>query len=218
MKHAVGIMGGTFDPIHFGHLVAAEEARRCFRLARVIFIPNGRPPHKKEYGVSPAQTRCDMLVLATASNPAFEVSRIEVDRPGPSYAVDTVGEIKRQVGDDTPLYFITGADAIVELTTWHEPARLAEMCEFIAVMRPGYDLQRLERALRPDFMARTRLLQIPGVDISSTEIRRRAGSGESLRYLTPEAVVRYIESRRLYREMPVRSSVATAGDPPGADR
>jgi len=218
MKQAVGIMGGTFDPIHVGHLIAAEEARRRFRLARVIFIPNGRPPHKKEYEVSPAQTRCEMLVLATASNPAFEVSRIEVDRPGPSYAVDTVGEIKRQIGEDTPVYFIMGADAMVEIATWHEPERLAGMCEFIAVMRPGYNAQRLERALGPDFMARARLLQIPDVDISSTEIRRRAGSGESLRYLTPEAVVRYIESRRLYRKMPVRSSVATPGDPPGADR
>ncbi|MCJ7752678.1 MAG: nicotinate-nucleotide adenylyltransferase, partial [Armatimonadetes bacterium] len=120
--------------------------------------------------------------------------------------------------EDTPLYFITGADAIVEITTWHEPARLAELCEFIAVMRLGYDVQRMERALPPDFMARTRLLQIPGVDISSTEVRRRAGSGESLRYLTPEPVVQFIESRHLYREMPVRSSVATPGDPPSADR
>ena len=211
-------MGGTFDPIHFGHLIAAEEARRRFHLARVIFIPNGHPPHKKEYGVSPARTRCELVVLATASNPAFEVSRIEVDRPGPSYAVDTVGEIKRQVGEDTPLYFITGADAMVEIATWHEPERLAGMCEFIAVMRPGYDVQRLEGALGPDFMARTRVLHIPGVDISSTEVRRRAGSGESLRYLTPEPVVRYIESRSLYRKTSVRSSVATPGDPPGADR
>ena len=218
MKQAVGIMGGTFDPIHFGHLVAAEEARLRFRLAPVIFIPNGRPPHKKEYDVSPAQRRYEMVVLATASNPAFEVSLIEVDRPGPSYAVDTVEEIKRQIGEDTPLYFITGADAIVEIATWHQPERLAGMCEFIAVMRPGYDVQRLERALGSDFMARTCVLQIPGVNTSSTEIRRRAGSGESLRYLTPEPVVRYIESRHLYREMPVPASMATPGDPPSEER
>jgi len=217
MRNAVGIMGGTFDPIHFGHLIAAEEARRRFRLDRVIFIPNGRPPHKKDYPVSPGDARHDMVVLATASNPSFEVSRIEVDRPGPSYAVDTVDQIARQVGADTTLFFITGADAIVEITTWREPERLADICQFIAVLRPGYDARRLERALPPEFMARTRILQIPGVDISSTELRRRAGSGESLRYLTPEPVVRYIENRHLYREMSVRSSAATPDDPPCGD-
>lgn len=217
MANAVGIMGGTFDPIHFGHLIAAEEARRCFHLDRVIFIPNGRPPHKTDYPVSPAGARHDMVVLATASNPAFEVSRIEVDRPGPSYAVDTVEQIASQVGTDTPLFFITGADAIVEIATWHDPERLAEMCEFIAVLRPGYDVERLERTLPPHFMARTRVLRIPGVDISSTELRRRAGSGESLRYLTPEPVARYIENRHLYAEVPVRSSAATPDGPPCAD-
>jgi len=211
-------MGGTFDPIHVGHLVAAEEARLRFRLARVIFVPNGRPPHKKQYEVTPAQARYEMVVLGTASNPGFEVSRIELDRPGPSYAVDTVRQIDEQLGPDTTLHFITGADAMLEFTTWHQPARLAEMCQFIAVMRPGYDVQRLERALGPDLMARTRVLRIPGVDISSTELRRRAGSGESLRYLTPEPVVRYIESRHLYVKMHARSSLATPGGPSSADR
>ncbi|HUU53867.1 MAG TPA: nicotinate-nucleotide adenylyltransferase [Armatimonadota bacterium] len=218
MKEAVGIMGGTFDPIHFGHLVAAEEARVRFRLARVIFVPNGRPPHKKEYKVTPAEARYEMVVLATASNPAFEVSRVEVDRPGPSYAVDTVGEIEKQLGGDTPLYFITGADAMLEFMTWHEPGRLAGRCQFIAVMRPGYEMERLERALGQDLMARTRMLRVPGVDISSTELRRRAGSGESLRYLTPGPVVRYIEAHHLYGKMGVGSSSATPGDSLGGDR
>jgi nicotinate-nucleotide adenylyltransferase len=200
MREAVGIMGGTFDPIHFGHLLAAEEARRCFGLARVIFVPNGVPPHKKQYQVTPAQWRYEMVVLATASNPAFETSRVELDRPGPSYAVDTVQAFRMELGAEAGIYFITGADAMLEILTWREPRRLAEMCEFVAAMRPGYDLRRVEEALGPELRERVRWLELPGVDISSTELRRRAGAGESLRYLTAQAVARYIEAKGLYRE------------------
>ena len=193
-------MGGTFDPIHFGHLVAAEEARLRFQLERIVFVPNGSPPHKKDYEVSPAGARYDMVVLATAANPAFEVSRVEVDRPGLSYAVDTVEFFRSQVGPDALLYFITGADAMLELLTWREPERLAELCEFIAVVRPGHDVRRLADVLGSTLMSRTRVLQVPGVDISSTEVRRRAAAGETLRYLTPWPVARYIEARRLYAD------------------
>jgi nicotinate-nucleotide adenylyltransferase len=198
MGEAVGIMGGTFDPIHFGHLVAAQEACVRFRLARVIFVPNGRPPHKKDYPVTPAERRYDMVVLAAASNPAFETSRIEVDRPGPSYAADTLKQLRDQLGPDSALYFITGADAIMEILTWHQPERLAESCEFIAVTRPGYDLRRLEETLTSDLLARTHVLAVPGVNISSTELRARAAAGQSLRYLTPHAVACYIEAHGLY--------------------
>jgi nicotinate-nucleotide adenylyltransferase len=209
MTQAVGLMGGTFDPIHFGHLIAAEEARMRLHLRRVVFLPNGHPPHKKDYEVSPAEARHDMVVLATASNPAFETSRIEIDRAGPSYAVDTVRLFREELGTKAPLYFITGADAMLDFLTWREPYRLAEMCEFIAVMRPGYDVRRLEDALGPDLMARTRVLPVPGVDVSSTELRRRAAAGEALRYLTPWPVVRYIEVSGLYTDRRSTSAATT---------
>ena len=195
---AVGIMGGTFDPIHLGHLVAAEEARVRFGLDRVIFVPNGAPPHKKDYEVTPAEHRYAMVVLATAANPHFEASRLELDRPGPSYTVDTMREFRRQFGVKCRLYFITGADAMLETLTWRQPEELAALCEFLAVTRPGYDLARLSEALSAEIMARVHVLDTPGVEVSSTELRRRAAAGESLRYLIPPAVARYIETNRLY--------------------
>ena len=198
MADAIGIMGGTFDPIHFGHLVAAEEARVRFGLGRVIFVPNGDPPHKKSYSVSPAERRYEMVVLATASNAHFETSRIEVDRPGRSYSVDTVRALRLEFGQDSRLFFITGVDAILELPTWHQPEQLVEMCELVAVTRPGYQPERLRGSLSQRVLARTHVLDIPQVAISSTELRQRAASGLPLRYLTPEPVVRYIEARRLY--------------------
>ena len=210
MGEAVGIMGGTFDPIHFGHLVAAEEARARFGLSPVIFVPNGQPPHKKDYPVTAPERRYEMVVLATASNPAFQASRIEIDRPGPSYAVDTLRALRSQLGSDTRFYFITGADAILEILTWRSPERLAESCQFIAVTRPGYDLSRLQKALSPNLLAPVHQLDVPGVHISSTDLRRRVASGGSLRYLTPHAVTRYIAAHRLYSDEEVSPS-----PPPG---
>jgi nicotinate-nucleotide adenylyltransferase len=198
MAEPVGIMGGTFDPVHFGHLVAAEEARVRFHLSRVVFVPNGEPPHKKEYPVTPAKHRYEMVLLATASNPDFETSRIEIDRPGPSYAVDTVRAFRRELGPEVGIYFITGADAILEILTWRDPDQLARNCEFIAVTRPGHDIRRLQESLSESLQARVHILDVPGVDISSTALRRRAASGGSLRYLTPQPVVRYIAATRLY--------------------
>jgi nicotinate-nucleotide adenylyltransferase len=188
--------------------MAAEEARVRFKLERVVFVPNGRPPHKKNYEVTAAEQRYEMTFLATANNAGFETSRMELDREGPSYSVDTVAQFRRRFGSDTRLYFITGADAMLEFMTWHEPDRLAAMCEFVAVVRPGYDLRRLEEALGTRIMPRCRVLETPGVDISSTELRRRAASGESLRYLTPPSVERYIRGRRVYAGRDTRGSVA----------
>lgn len=204
MRQGLGIMGGTFDPIHLGHLVAAEEARVRFSLSGVVFVPNRLPPHKKGYEVTPAEQRYDMVRLATASNPAFETSRIELDRPGPSYTIDTLDAVRREVGADVPLFFITGADAVRELLTWRSPKEIVQRCRLIAVTRPGSDLGRLAEALGPELMGAIEVLDMPGLDISSTELRRRAAAGASLRYLTPQPVVRYIEVYGLYRGRPQR--------------
>ena len=198
-RERLGIMGGTFDPIHFGHLLSAEEARLRFRLERIIFIPNGRPPHKKDYAVTPAEHRYQMAELATGPNPHLLCSRLELDRPGPSYTIDTLRALAEQGERPRDLYFITGADAILQLLTWRQPEELADLCWLIAVTRPGYDLAEMERRVDAKLMARVRPLSVPGVDISSTELRRRAVLGQSLRYLTPGAVACYIAKHGLYQ-------------------
>lgn len=191
-------MGGTFDPIHYGHLLAAEEARFRFRLQRVIFIPCGLPPHKEPHTITPAEHRYAMVVLATASNPFFTVSRIEIDRPGPSYSVETVRAFRERFGQGTELFFITGADAVLEILTWKDNKELIGLCRFIAVTRPGYDLRQLKEQLPPDYLERITPLLIPGADISSTLIRDRVRRGEPIRYLTPDPVCDYIAKHRLY--------------------
>jgi len=198
MSDRLGIMGGTFDPIHVGHLIAAEEARLRFRLGRVIFMPNHQPPHKKDYPVTPAEHRYGMVVLATASNPHFFASRLELDRPGPSYAIDTLRALAA-CEQTRELYFITGADAILQILTWRRPEELAELCSFIAVTRPGYDLAEMQRRVGAKLMARVHPLAAPGVEISSTQLRERAARGQSLRYLTPAPVATYIAKHGLYR-------------------
>lgn len=193
-------MGGTFDPIHYGHLIAAEEARHKFNLSQVSFVPCGIPPHKKDYKVTAAEHRYAMTLLATASNPYFSVSRVEIDRPGPSYAVDTIKIFRKQFGEDVELFFITGLDAVLEVLTWKNPDELVRLCHFIAVTRPGYDAQKLQEQLPAHYLDRISLLAIPGVDISSTMIRERVRKGEPIRYLTPDAVCDYIAKHRLYKE------------------
>ncbi len=195
-------MGGTFDPIHYGHLLAAEEARFRFALSQVLFVPCGIPPHKKPYEVTPAEHRYAMTVLATADNPYFRVSRIEIDRPGPSYSVDTVRLLREQFGGETELFFITGLDAVLEILTWRNPDDLIRLCQLIAVTRPGYDAHRLREVLPPHYLERVHLLVIPGMDISSTMIRERVRRGEPIRYLTPDAVCDYIAKHGLYRSAP----------------
>ena len=197
----LGIMGGTFDPIHYGHLLMAEEARQAFALDQVVFVPNGRPAHKKAYLVSSPEDRYAMTLLATGSNPYFSTSRIEIERPGPSYTIDTLRAFRQMYPDLDALYFITGADAVLEILTWHEYDNLVRECQFIAVTRPGFVLERLPEVVDAEFLDRVSFLPIPGLDISSTDIRRRVREGQSVKYLTPEPVEAYIQQQGLYRPL-----------------
>ncbi len=203
----LGLMGGTFDPIHTGHLVIAEMARVEFALDRVLWIPSGDPPHKKGYLVTPQEHRYAMALLATANHPDFEVSRMELDRSGHSYTVDTVERLRRERPRDE-LYFITGADAILEILTWHRHHELIQACRFIAVTRPGYDLERLSSVLPMEYLTQISTLTTPGVDISSTDIRTRVRSGDAIRYLVPESVQAYIRKHQLYQDRGPRSEEA----------
>lgn len=196
----IGIMGGTFDPIHMAHLLAAEEAHFRFNLDKVVFVPCGVPAHKKPYEVTPAEHRYAMVLLATIGNPHFEVSRIEIDRQGPSYAIDTVRAFRRLYGDDAALFFITGADAVLEILTWRDADKLMELCRFIAVTRPGYDLSKLGEVLGERYTSAIDVLPIPEMDISSTQIRQRVRNGEPIRYMVPDAVYDYIMRHGLYRD------------------
>ena len=199
----LGIVGGTFDPIHYGHLLMAEEARQAFALDQVVFVPNGRPAHKKAYLVSSPEDRYAMTLLATGSNPYFSTSRIEIERPGPSYTIDTLRAFRQMYPDLDALYFITGADAVLEILTWHEYDKLVRECRFIAVTRPGFVLERLPEVVDAEFLDRVSFLPIPGLDISSTDIRRRVREGRSVKYLTPEPVEAYIQQQGLYRPLSV---------------
>lgn len=193
----LGIMGGTFDPIHYGHLVAAEEALVQFNLDRVIFMPTGEPARKTHRQVTPAEHRYLMAVIATASNPDFAVSRLEVDRPGVTYTVDTMIELRTIHGPDTELFFITGADAILDILTWKDSDRLADVCTLIAATRPGYDLSRF-RQLPGSAELRVEMMEVPALAISSTDIRERVAARRPVRYLLPEAVAMYVQKNRLY--------------------
>uniref|UniRef100_A0A7C2E2W3 Probable nicotinate-nucleotide adenylyltransferase n=1 Tax=Ammonifex degensii TaxID=42838 RepID=A0A7C2E2W3_9THEO len=198
----IGLMGGTFDPIHYGHLVAAEDARFELGLEKVIFIPAGQPPHKPKERVSAAAHRVAMVRLAIATNPYFELSTIEVERPGPSYTVDTVAAFREQYSAGE-LYFITGADAVAEILSWHKAEELLTLCQLVAVTRPGYVLEALRERLRGldgYLWRRIRLLPVPGVAISSTALRERVREGRPIRYLLPEEVEAYIREQGLYRQ------------------
>ncbi len=197
----VGIMGGTFDPIHHGHLFAAEEARARFGLGRVIFVPCGRPPHKQGKEITPGEHRYIMCALAVASNPHFEVSRVEIERPGPSYTIDTLRHFRKRFQPDAELFFITGADAILEILTWREADAVLREARCIAVARSGHDLCRLAATIGPDRAAAIEVLDQPTLDISSTGIRERARSGLPIRYLTPTPVVQYIATEGLYADV-----------------
>jgi len=197
----LGIMGGTFDPVHFGHLVTAEEALVQFNLDKVVFMPTGRPVRKTHRHVSSAEDRYLMTVIATASNPDFEVSRLEIDRPGDTYTVDTMLQLREIYGPRTELFFISGADAVREILTWKDAGRFAELCTFIAATRPGFDtdlgsLESREGAAVP----RVEAMAVPALAISSSDIRDRVSARRPVRYLLPEAVAAYIEKNGLYRE------------------
>lgn len=197
----LGIMGGTFDPIHFGHLVTAEEALVQFNLDRVLFMPTGHPAFKSDERVTPSEDRYLMTVVATASNPDFDVSRMEVERPGLTYTVDTLLALRDEYGPATELFFITGADAVWEIVGWKDADRVADLATFIAATRPGYDLEAARAAhadANPGF--RIEYIEVPALAISSTDLRARVAERRAIRYLTPESVVAYIEKRGLYRE------------------
>ncbi len=200
-KHRIGIMGGTFDPIHYGHLFIAECARYRFGLAKVLFIPSGRPVHKRRVNVLDAVHRVQMTRLAVESNPFFEVSTVEVDREGPTFAVDTLELLHSEGGGREEFFFITGADAILDILTWKDVGRIFELCQFIAVTRPAYSFDQMNRVmdgLTAEQRNRIHIYQTSGILISSTEIRDRIGRGEPIRYLLPENVENYIEVHKLY--------------------
>jgi nicotinate-nucleotide adenylyltransferase len=197
MGRRLGIMGGTFDPIHHGHLVTAEEAVVQFQLDTVVFVPTGQPWMKADREVSPAEARYLMTVVATASNPRFTVSRIEIDRDGPTYAVETLRRLAAE-HPDAELYFITGADAILEIVEWKDPDEALSLAHFIAATRPGHDLSRLEAAAAAH-APRVTVMKIPALAISSSDIRARVREGRAIRYLLPEGVKSFIEKAALYR-------------------
>ena len=193
----IGVMGGTFNPIHTGHLVTADEARHAFALDEVIFVPAGQPWQKEHVEVAPAEHRYLMVVIATASNPAFSVSRIEMDRTGPTYTIDTLRALKGE-RPGAEFLFITGADAILQILSWKDPEEILREARFIAATRPGYDLDRLEKELPRGMEDRVSIMEIPALAISSTDVRRRAREGRPIRYLVPTGVAEYIEKAGLY--------------------
>ena len=191
----VGIMGGTFDPIHNGHLVAASEVAWVYDLDEVIFVPTGRPAFKLNKTVTNAEDRYLMTVIATASNPKFTVSRVDIERPGITYTVDTLRDIKR-MRPDSDLFFITGADAVAEIMRWKDANRMWDLAKFVAVSRPGYS-SSLDDLQVP--AQRVDTLEIPALSISSTDVRRRSARGMPVWYLVPDGVVQYINKHGLYR-------------------
>jgi len=189
----LGVMGGTFDPVHHGHLVAASEVQAAFNLDEVVFVPTGQPWQKTDYSVSPAEDRYLMTVIATAGNPRFSVSRIDIDRPGPTYTIDTLRELHTERGEKTELFFITGADALAQIMTWERVDELCDLAHFVGVTRPGHTLAD------PGFPeGAVSLYEVPAMAISSTDCRARVASGMPIWYLVPDGVVQYINKRRLY--------------------
>jgi nicotinate-nucleotide adenylyltransferase len=204
-KVKIGIMGGTFNPVHHGHLVAAGEALSQFNLDKVIFIPSGDPPHKNSSEETISEHRYLMTVIATSANKNFFVSRIEIDRKGKSYTVDTVRELKKIYGENTGLYFITGADAILEILTWKKTAEIMRLCSFIAATRPGYNISRIQDLQEKLFKETKKnvekifVMEVPALAISSTDIRKRVKEKRPIDYLVPEGVSNYILKHGLYR-------------------
>ncbi len=193
----LGIMGGTFDPIHYGHLRIAEAAREALGLSHVVFVPAGQPALVKSHQVSEAEHRAAMTALAVSSNPAFSMSRVEIERAGPSYALDTVRAL---AGNAAPgeLYFITGADALLDLHRWREPEALLRECHLVAVARPGVDMAAFREGGAGWLAGKVSLLPAPGLEISSTGLRESVRAGRSIKYLTPELVEAYIARHNLY--------------------
>jgi nicotinate-nucleotide adenylyltransferase len=201
----IGLLGGTFDPIHYGHLVVAEEVRSGLGLAEMIFIPAGEPPHKQEDIITPARHRLAMLELALASNPHCSISLVDVEREGPSYTVDTLRLLRRKWGSQADMFFVIGWDSLEELSGWREPeALLEQLTRLVAVQRPGYEeapeyRAGLEQRL-PNLKQRLLTMAAPQLEISATDLRQRVAEGRPIKYQLPEAVERYIAQHGLYRQ------------------
>jgi nicotinate-nucleotide adenylyltransferase len=197
-RYRLGVMGGTFDPIHHGHLVAASEVTSRFGLDEVVFVPTGQSWQKDNREVSGAEDRYLMTVIATASNPRFTVSRIDIDRPGPTYTIDTLHDLRAERGDEADLYFITGADALAQILTWRGVGELFDLAHFVGVTRPGHDLAEppIDRVPQD----RLTLMEVPALSISSTGCRDRVAAGDPIWYLVPDGIVQYIAKRGLYHD------------------
>jgi nicotinate-nucleotide adenylyltransferase len=201
----VGVLGGTFDPVHYGHLVVAEEVYATFHLAEMVFVPAGQPPHKTREVITAAEHRLAMLELAIASNPHFTISRVDLDRPGPSYTVDTLRLLRQQWGEETAIYFVIGGDSLEELLSWHDPRGILEQLTYlVAVKRPGYNdseayFDWLEARL-PGSKQRLLFAETPQFDISATDLRARVAEGRPIKYQTPDSVESYIVQYGLYRQ------------------
>ena len=189
MSNRIGIMGGTFDPIHHGHLVAVSEVAHRFQLDQVVFVPTGQPWQKADRQVTPAEHRYLMTVVATASNPRFTVSRVDIDREGPTYTIDTLQDL-REFYPESELFFITGADALSSIMSWRDWEKMLQMARFVGVTRPGYELT--DKMLPRESRQGIELVEIPAMAISSTDCRERAAAGRPVWYLVPDGVVQYL--------------------------
>lgn len=198
-RERAGFLGGTFDPVHIAHLIIAEECRFHLDLDRVFFVPAGEPPHKLVNPITDARHRIEMVQRAIASNPYFVLSRLDVDRPGPCYSVDTVQLLQDQLGPEAEIFFIIGTDSLMEMPAWHEPLRLIQLCWFAVVDRPGYqvDLKALESVL-PGVSSRVTFVEAPEMSFSSSDIRRRVCFGLPIKYQVPGPVEDYIYGQKLY--------------------
>ncbi|MCK4547589.1 MAG: nicotinate-nucleotide adenylyltransferase [Candidatus Eisenbacteria sp.] len=194
MRDRIGILGGTFDPIHMGHLIAAEGVKTEIHLDRVIFLPAARSPHKDAAGISEAERRLDMVRMAVEDNPAFEVSDLEIRRGGTSYTIETIREMKTRLGESVDLFFLMGEDSLLEITTWKDYELLLEECTVVVFRRPGVDLGRMD----DEILRRIRMVPTCEIDVASRDIRERVREGYSIRYLVPPAVEAYIHLENLY--------------------
>lgn len=199
----IGVFGGTFDPVHVGHLIMAEQCREQVHLDEVWFVPSARPPHKSAQALSPFDKRVDMLQLAIAGHPVFRVNELEKDRPGPSYTADTLAELNR-AHPNADLHLIIGSDCLPDLPTWHEPLRIVAQATLVVTARPGWPVwspEQLHAAMRLPAaeMLRMRVVEVPLIDIASRDLRGRVAGGRSIRYFVPHAVAAYIADKGLYR-------------------
>lgn len=196
----LGIYGGTFDPVHYGHLILAEQCREQCELDAVWFVPARRPPHKESAGITPPAARIDMLELALAGYPEFDVSLIEINREGPSYTVDTLEQLIKE-DSSRELFLLMGRDSLIDFPTWRKPERILELATLVVVNRGPFETDDLHGAastLGPAAADRVRFVQMPGIDISATDLRRRTREGRSIRFLTPRPVTHYITEHQLY--------------------